>query len=356
MIPANKYQTENQNKNACIYYVYFMIYIITLLSFFSFVNALLPSFTNKNIQKPILQISNGNIFAEQYHHPPNKLQSYFKLFRANNILPTSVLCFTGGLITNPNLYKLIRTPEFVTSVLTTNLIMVSSMILNDLYDFDIDKINNPTRPLITGEISRNSALITVFSLLFIAELLTFKYLPVTLKILIQLATVTIVIYTPILKRIPFVKNISCASLVSFSLYFNGLAAPHMSISRSKSTILAIATRIVFFGSLVNEILLDIRDYHGDKVNGIHTLPVIYGNNKAWIIASIFLTTNMIWNMLAIYKIYGPAKAAVLLLPFYPLYMRMYDMGVYYYSNESIIKYINQSIISMFVILAFILCI
>jgi geranylgeranylglycerol-phosphate geranylgeranyltransferase len=232
------------------------------------------------------------------------------------------------------------------------------MILNDLYDFDIDKINNPTRPLVTGEISRKSAIITVSALLFITELLTLKYLPVNLKILIQLATTTIILYTPIIKRIPFVKNIACACLVSFSLYFNGLAANSMmrAISKSKYNTLAIASRIVFFGSLVNEILLDIRDYPGDKVNGINTLPVIFGHYKAWTIACICLTTNMIWNILAINKIYGPVKTAVIVLPFYPLYMRMYEMGLYYYSNESIAKFTNQSTISMFIILALILCI
>ena len=341
-----------------------MIYIITFISFFTFVNALLPCFTNKNIHMPILQTKNGYIFAEQYrshphHHPPpplHKIQGYFKLFRANNILPTSVLCFTGGLITNPNFCNLIHSRQFITSCTTTNLIMISSMVLNDLYDFDIDKINNPTRPLITGEISRRSAKITVSALLFITELLTLKYLPVNLKILVQFATIIIIIYTPILKRIPFVKNVACASLVSFSLYFNGLAANPMMrvISESKCKTLAIAARIVFLGSLVNEILLDIRDYHGDKINGINTLPVLYGNNKAWIIASTFLTINMIWNMSAIYKIHGLVNAVVLVLSFYPLYSRMYDIDVYYYSNERIGKYINQSTVSMFTILALIL--
>jgi len=334
-----------------------MIHIITFISFFTFVNALLPSFTNRNIQNSLLQIKNGYVFTEQ-PDPLRKIRSYFKLFRANNILPTSVLCFTGGLITNPNLGNLMQSQSFLTSAVNTNLIMMSSMVLNDLYDFDIDKINNPYRPLITGEISRKNAKITVSILLFITEFLTFKYLPETLQILMQFATATIIIYTPILKRIPLIKNVACASLVSFSLYFNGLAANPMMrvISESKYKTLAIAARIVFFGSLVNEILLDIRDYHGDKLNHIHTIPVIFGNNNAFICASTFLTTNMIWNILAIRQIYGPVKSAMLLLPFFPLYKRMYDMSICYYSNESILKYTNQSTRSMLFILALILSI
>jgi 4-hydroxybenzoate polyprenyltransferase len=128
----------------------------------------------------------------------------------------------------------------------------------------------------------------------------------------------------------------------------------MILGYPKYKILEIASRIVFFGSFVNEILLDIRDYHGDKLNRIHTIPVIFGNNNAWICASIFLTTNMIWNILEFSKIHGPIKAAILLLPFLPLYKRMYDMSVYYYSIESILKYTNQSTRSMLFILALII--
>ena len=281
------------------------------------------------------------------------IKNYLTLFRANNILPVTVLSFTGGFITNPHIRTLYHTPSFLTSVVTTNLIMISSMVLNDLYDYEIDKINNPTRPLITGEISKRSAIIAVSALLFITQILSFKFLPVNLQIFMQMATIKIIIYTPILKRIPLIKNISCASLVAFSLYFNGLSTNTISISKEAYNRLAIASRTVFFGSLVNEILLDIRDSIGDKANGIYTIPVIYGKRKAWIIAYSFLTINMIWNIFAINKIYGPLKSSGLLFAFLPLYIKIHNICNEYYSNESIINYTIKSTYSMFIILALI---
>lgn len=320
-----------------------MIYIILLSSFFIFSNAL----------KPLQMTKIGN-FKFTPPKTASPVKNYLTLFRANNVFPVSVLSFTGGLITKPHIRTLLHTPSFVTSIVTTNLIMMSSMALNDLYDYDIDKINNPSRPLITGEISRKNAILAVSIILFIAQILSFKFLPVNLQLYMQMATITIIIYTPILKRMPLIKNISCASLVAYSLYFNGLATNTRMISNESYNRLALASRIVFFGSLVNEILLDIRDSIGDKINGIYTLPVIYGNNKGWVIAYSFLTINMIWNIFAMNKIYGPLKSTGLLLAFLPLYIKIHNICNEYYSNTSIVKYMNQSTISMFIILALVL--
>ncbi len=322
-----------------------MIYIITICSFFIFSNAL-------SIRAPPIQMTKLGNFRFTPSESSSPIKNYSRLFRTNNIFSVTVLSFTGGLITNPHI-KILQTPSFLTSVINTNLIMMASMALNDLYDYETDKINNPTRPLVTGEISRKGAILAVSVLLFITEVLTFKILPVNLQIFMQIAIVTILLYTPIFKRIPLIKNISCASLVAFSLYFNGLATNTVSISKEAYNRLAIASRIVFFGSLVNEILLDIRDSIGDKANGIYTIPVIYGKHKAWIIAYSFLTINMIWNIFAMHNIYGPLKTAGALLSFLPLYMKIHNICNEYYSNESIINYTIQSTHSMFIILALI---
>jgi hypothetical protein len=42
--------------------------------------------------------------------------------------------------------------------------------------------------------------------------------------IIQMVIVQIILYTPVLKRIFLIKNLSCAGLVAFSIFFNGLAS------------------------------------------------------------------------------------------------------------------------------------
>jgi heme O synthase-like polyprenyltransferase len=65
----------------------------------------------------------------------NKSKNFLKLIRYKNILPTFLLSLTGGLLINPS--KII-TPVFIVSVINTILIMSSSMVLNDIFDINID--------------------------------------------------------------------------------------------------------------------------------------------------------------------------------------------------------------------------
>ena len=105
-----------------------------------------------------------------------KLNSVLKLTRSVNILPTLLLSFSGGFIVEPSLHNLLHSSAFISTSVISLLIMSLSMILNDIYDKELDKINNPNRPLITGEISENEAYLLSFILLFSLEYLSITYL------------------------------------------------------------------------------------------------------------------------------------------------------------------------------------
>jgi 4-hydroxybenzoate polyprenyltransferase len=81
------------------------------------------------------------------------------------------------------------------------------MIINDIYDVELDKINNPNRPIVNGELKVSEAIIYFVALLGLTEYLTFLYLPNNLKLIMQLIIIKINIYTPILKKMLLVKNI-----------------------------------------------------------------------------------------------------------------------------------------------------
>jgi len=205
----------------------------------------------------------------------NKLNDYLSLIRYKNILPATLLNLSGGLIIHPS-FDLFLNQQFLISIINTLLIMSSSMVLNDLYDIEVDQINNPNRPLVTGKISINEAKIFVFTLLGLTQFLSIKFLNKNLNLIIHLSILNIIIYTPILKKITFVKNISCAFLISFSPIFSGLAANINKTNNNK--ILYVLSGIIFLGSLSSEILYDIRDKDGDEKNNIITIPVKYGND------------------------------------------------------------------------------
>ena len=154
--------------------------------------------------------------------------------------------------------------------------MSSSMIINDIFDLNIDKINNKSRPLVNGEIKLYEAIFSVFILLGFTEFLSIKYLTYKLQKIVNIAILIISVYTPIFKKILFIKNISCASLISFSTYFTSVSLiDNYNIKSKNINIFFISFLLLFFGSLYNELLLDMSDYRGDKLNNINTIPVFY---------------------------------------------------------------------------------
>ena len=166
----------------------------------------------KKINKSLFKIKNNNYQITQTEKIKNKKNNFMTLIRSENIFPTLLLSFSGGWIVNPSIYTLFNSTPFIVSIINTILIMSSSMIINDIVDINIDKINNPNKPLVNGSVKITEAIIYLFSLLFTAQLLSITYLPKKMQYITKLSILNILLYTPIFKKIIFLKNISCAFL------------------------------------------------------------------------------------------------------------------------------------------------
>ena len=153
-----------------------------------------------NKQKNMHLLSNPTPNSHHDNIIIKKIRNISKLTRSGNIIPTLLLSFSGGWIMNPSISNLIYSAPFITSNINAILIMSLSMILNDLFDIEVDKLNNPSRPLITGEISKIEAITLSGLLLVIIKYLTNRYLPGNIQFITDLILFDIVLYTPILKK------------------------------------------------------------------------------------------------------------------------------------------------------------
>jgi len=277
---------------------------------------------------------------------PNKLekpQALFQLIRGNNILPTMLLCVSGGWIMNPSIPGLLHSLPFIVSVVDTLLIMSASMVLNDIYDINIDRINSPHRPLVNGQVKIYEAYLLAIALIGTSEYITITYLPENLQFILQLVILQIGLYTPVLKRMLILKNISCSSLVAFSLFFSGLAASNKVMHTHENFgLLSTGMSLIFFGSWCNELLLDMRDREGDQQNNLATIPALFGNRAAWILSAGILTTNIIGNTLSIAYLYDDKTALVVPAILSPLIVQIYRIKRENYSIESIQNYMETS--------------
>jgi len=300
---------------------------------------------------------NSIAFLQENKPPPiffSKIKSYLRLIRYKNIIPTLGLSYTGAFLVNPSLYSIIISKNLVISTLIIIGAMSSSMIMNDLFDMKIDKINNPNRPLITGEVSEKEARILNALILLGVELLNLLCLPKKFQNMIHLILFSLFMYTPKIKKMTFLKNIYCASIVSFSTYFSAMvySSSLSSPSIQKIHLLKLFSRTIFFGSLFNEILLDIRDREGDYVNEIKTLPVIYGNSNALMVASGILKMNFMWNMYIITELFGLQYVLFVPFIFLPMIYGVKKIRTYDYDPKYVIETTHISTKSLLLVLLY----
>lgn len=320
--------------------------------FFSFLFLLNNGYGFPNINKPLsstLTKSLSNNIKISTYLISKKINSIEKLTRAKNIIPTLFISFSSGWIMNSSFKNLLLDKQFLISTLITNLIMLLSMILNDLSDIKIDKINNPDRPLVTGEIGKKEAIFYASSLILFIEYLCIKFLPYYLQLFVNITLFNIFIYSPILKYITFIKNISCALIVSMSSIFVGLATnSENNIKNIK--LLLIFSKLLFIGSFYNEVLLDIHDYEGDKENNIETVPIMYGKKYSMQLLEILLIYIIPCICKLLFDIFNINVIFVIPILLSPLFNNLIKIEEKNYSKEIIKKSVSETNTSLFSLL------
>jgi 4-hydroxybenzoate polyprenyltransferase len=226
----------------------------------------------------------------------NKLIAYKKLLRTNNVFPTFLLNTLAGWLTIPS-YTLFLNKKFWLFSLITQLTMMNSMVINDIFDLKIDLINNSDRPLVRKEITIKESQCLYVTTSIITNLLGIIFFNNN-NFYIYISTINLLLflYTPILKKILFIKNITCATVVSSTII---LTSKSLSLNCdkliTKPNLINITSVFLFLSSLYIELLLDIKDIKGDKENNINTIPNFYGIQKTLNLLTLTFTSNLLYH-------------------------------------------------------------
>lgn len=264
-----------------------------------------------------------------------KTSGFIKIIRTENILPTVLLSISSGFIMLPNFIQLFKSKSFIVSIITTLLIMSNSMIINDIFDIEIDKINAPTRPLVTGELTKIEAVGISSLFIILSELLSINYLNLSSQNIVHIANIIIILYTPIFKRILFIKNLVCSGLISFSTIFPALC---IGCKNGNIELLMVLARMILFGSFSVEILYDIKDSDGDRKNGINTIPTKYGNQCAYRLICKILTFSILTNTILLSNLYSPIYGILFFILQSPMLTRLTDVKNTVFGKKTIKKY------------------
>ena len=281
-----------------------------------------------------------------------KAKAIGRLIRAKNIPAISLIHFTGALIVNPDPRSFITNINFIASFVITHLVTFYSMVVNDLFDYQVDLINNPNRVLQKGHVTLVEASVLASMLGSIIFFINRYFLFDSQFVFVSMVLSTL--YTPIFKRVPLIKNAMCSYVVASTLYFAGIHAqtslffPQVSLYLLSSTLIK-----MFTNSLFMEIWMDIRDKEGDSKNKIWTLPVLMGTHgAAWLGFCLYLTGGFVSSLFFMKK--NPLFTFWLWLIDFPLILDFYLCDNDNFSQESVESFLKNSYYYLFVYLGSVL--
>lgn len=150
--------------------------------------------------------------------------------------------------------------------------------INDYFDYKIDAINKPKRPIPSGRISRKAAGIYSISLFVIGIIVAFLTGIILLGIIALLSSILMIYYAYDLKRRALIGNMSISFLTGLCFVFGGIAVGEILTSIYLGF-------YAFLMTMAREIVKDMEDVEGDKEEGATTFPIIYGMKSSSILAA-----------------------------------------------------------------------
>lgn len=171
----------------------------------------------------------------------------------------------------------------VSGFLTASLMMAGTMVMNDVYDVEVDKVNNPNRPIASGRIKTREALVFATAL-STASLLFAAFLGLLTLLTAALALALMAYYNAHGKRTGLPGNMVVSFNVALPFFYGGLA-----VGSLKPLVLAFSV-LAFIANLGREVAKGIPDAQGDRLLGVRTLAVSLGPRAAGNISAGFFLT------------------------------------------------------------------
>ena len=210
------------------------------------------------------------------------MKRYIFLLRPLNFLITVASVFVSCLLAGGNAAHV---EAMILASLAAGLIGGGGMVINDIFDVEIDRINKPHRPLPSGAVSMRLAAV-FYLLLTSVGLLLNLFLHSSAQAIAAGAAVLIFFYSYKLKSTPLFGNVTVGLLTGMAFIYGGAAVGN--IDRA-----VIPALFAFLINVGRELIKDMEDVEGDSLHHAATFPVVFGIKPALIVATLFLLSVIV---------------------------------------------------------------
>jgi len=238
---------------------------------------------------------------------------YLEITRPTNALMAAVAVLLMAII-NFN-YGIPIILGFITVLFATS----GGNVINDFFDYKIDKINKPQRPIPSGRISlknaKNYSILLFLISILLSGLISYLVKDLTPLILVFCCCILMYFYARNLKAMPLFGNIAVSLLTALCFIFGG---DILAFSTNSFLILQTGFALGFFAffmTLAREITKDMEDIEGDKIESAETLPIVWGNRNSSILSSILIIITALVSPLLFYlNIFNVYYLVVMIIP------------------------------------------
>lgn len=199
---------------------------------------------------------------------------YFVIIRPVNCTITFLSVLVGAWIGKGISFP----PHLILAGMVGFLICAFGNVVNDIYDIEIDRINNPQRPLPSGRVDKKNVIFLAL-LFFIIPLVISIGFGIGAFLLILGALILLFFYASHIKKTAW-SNFLIALISGLSFVLGGLV--------TKNFACIFPFLFSFFIHLPREIIKDVIDIEGDKSVGVTSLPIVVGVKQSFNMSALLL--------------------------------------------------------------------
>ena len=215
------------------------------------------------------------------------MNPYIEILRPGNVIMAMIAIILVAIVAHS-----ISVP-IILAMLVVFFEISAGNVTNDYFDYKIDLINKPERPIPSGRISLKTARNYAYGLFlggticgFLISYLTNNLIPF---IIVLIADILLYLYAYKLKSTLLIGNLTVGFMTGLCFAFGGfsIGTPQMIYT---SIFLGF---FAFIMTTAREITKDIEDIEGDKAEGAKTFPILYGTKISAIITFILIILDCI---------------------------------------------------------------
>lgn len=234
------------------------------------------------------------------------MMNYLKLIRWPNLLITAFIfvAFRYGFMIPLNMQTALSTVDFILLVVSILSIMAGGYIINDIQDYEIDKVNKPKKVFVNQTIKEGTAsnlMIGSFGLgLGLGYYLGWK-IGYTSFASVHLVLVALLwVYSNYFKGKPLIGNVIIAFLSAVTILILPIF-DFIPVMKAEEWDIDQGFLIVFLGysifsftvTMMREIVKDLQDEEGDRTAKLRTMPIAWGTKISKGLFTLFALLTLI---------------------------------------------------------------